>query len=96
MKNTAINLLIMVIVLNMAYCEMAHAETVNMESTKDPNIITSKYKGLLKTNNSIRDVVNHPSFKGFSKLTAVVNSGHQRYSCCELLPIELLSIGCRG
>jgi acetyl esterase/lipase len=74
-KITAINLLIMVIVLNIAYCKMAHAETVNMESTKDPSITTSKYKGHLKTSNSIRDVVNHPSFKGFGQFILPLDRG---------------------
>ena len=74
-KITAINLLIMVIVLNIAYCKMAHAKIVNMESTKGPNITTSKYRGHLKTSNSIQDVVNHPSFKGFGQFILPLDRG---------------------
>ena len=74
-KITAINLLIMVIVLNIASCKMAHAKIVNMESTKGPNITTSKYRGHLKTSNSIQDVVNHPSFKGFGQFILPLDRG---------------------
>ena len=74
-KITAISLLIMVIVLNIAYSKMADAKTVNMESAKDPNKTASKYKGHLKTSSSIRDVVNHPSFKGFGQFILPLDRG---------------------
>ena len=74
-KITAINLLVMVIVLNIAYCKMAGAKTANMESAKGPNIIASKYKGHLNTSSSIRDVVNHPSFKGFGQFILPLDNG---------------------
>jgi acetyl esterase/lipase len=74
-KITAVNLLIRVIVLNLAYCKMAYAKIVNMEATKDLNITASKYKGHLKTSSSIRDVVNHPSFKGFGQFILPLDAG---------------------
>lgn len=74
-KITVVNLLIMVIVLNIACSKMVNAKIANTQSTKDPNITTSKYKGHLKTSNSIRDVVNHPAFKGFGQFILPLDNG---------------------
>jgi hypothetical protein len=35
----------------------------------------SKYKGHMNTNNSVRDVVNHPSFKGFGQFILPLDQG---------------------
>ena len=37
--------------------------------------ILSQYKGHMKTNSTIRDVVNHPSFKGFGQFILPLDSG---------------------
>ena len=75
MKNAAINLLVMVILLTMTACKSADAETANTPSPQNSDAVTSAYSGHLKTSNSIRDVVNHPSFKGFGQFILPLDRG---------------------
>jgi acetyl esterase/lipase len=72
---TAINLLVTVILLTMAACKWADGATANTPSPQNSDVVTSVYNGHLKTINSIRDVVNHRSFKGFGHFILPLDRG---------------------
>jgi hypothetical protein len=71
MKNTTINLLIMVILLIMTTCKSVDGGDAPRSQDSD----TLKQNRHLKTSNSIRDVVNHPSFKGFGQFILPLDRG---------------------
>ena len=75
MKNAFIGLLIMVMVLTMIASKTTDDETANTPSSEDSKATTSEYNGHMNTNSSIRDVVNHPSFKGFGQFILPLSHG---------------------
>jgi acetyl esterase/lipase len=75
MKNATVNVFIMAILLTMVACKSADGEIASTPSSQNFDTVKSEYYGHLKTSNSIRDVVNHPSFKGFGQFILPLDRG---------------------